>query len=246
MRAVDAALVLLTDFSYPASPLRWVADRPDQCAGIPELSEAGEREFVEAGFQEEFDCQMARKRKKWAMHEKASELLPDSRLSRCCKRRVHKDIDVYLKRSLDSGTWSYGGLMRCGNLWGCTLCGPKVAEKKRAELNRGLEAATAKSWELLFGTFTAPHHNGQDPKLLSKFLHKAWNLFKNRKPWRKWKEEIGYEGEIRNHEATWSDRNSWHPHFHIIIFASRIKTPTDPDEQKALFQEFIKTLLPAW
>jgi hypothetical protein len=120
----------------------------------------------------------------------------------------------------ETGDFSYGGLVTCGNVWLCPVCASKISEKRRIELSQALDVAEARGFEVLHLTLTAPHHLGESlDDLLEKMAH-ARRLMLNRKTWKRIKGFLGLQGTIRALEVTHSWLNGWHVHFHVLMITS--------------------------
>ena len=86
----------------------------------------------------------------------ARDILPDSRTAKCLRIRAH-DRDVQVWKSKKHKTASYGGLQTCGSVWVCPVCGAKVVERRRGEIQQAMAQHRACGGEVHLLTLTAPH-----------------------------------------------------------------------------------------
>ena len=118
-------------------------------------------------------------------------------------------------------TASYGGLQTCGSVWVCPVCGAKVVERRRGEIQQAMAQHRACGGEVHLLTLTAPHTRFDVLEELQAKLGKALNGFLADKTVKKTFKEMGYIGQIRGYEVTHGRKgtnNGWHPHFHFLQF----------------------------
>ena len=163
---------------------------------------------------------MVRRVERFALQSVARDILPTSRTAKCLRIRAY-DKDVQVWKSKNHKTASYAGLQTCGSVWVCPVCGAKVVERRRGEIQQAMAMHRACGGEVHLLTLTVPHtrFNALDDLLerqgkalqgfLRDFTVKA--VFK----------EMGYIGQIRGYETTHGRKgtnNGWHPHFHFLQF----------------------------
>lgn len=147
----------------------------------------------------------------------------------CC-RNVQSD-GVSIWRTTDGMDARFGNLITCGNVWTCPVCASKITEKRRAELQEGINAAVAAGGSIALMTLTFSHGLGDDlEKSLEQFT-KAVTGFKNSRAYGRMKALYGIEfqrtkgsetidvqgGAVRSMEVT-HGLNGWHPHTHDLMF----------------------------
>ena len=129
------------------------------------------------------------------------------------------------------------GTCRCGSqeaqdcqLWrsanlrqrlGVSVCGAKVVERRRGEIQQAMAQHRACGGEVHLLTLTAPHTRFDVLEELQAKLGKALNGFLADKTVKKIFKEMGYIGQIRGYEVTHGRKglnNGWHPHFHFLQF----------------------------
>ena len=99
-------------------------------------------------------------------------------------------------------TASYGGLQTCGSVWVCPVCGAKVVERRRGEIQQAMAQHRACGGEVHLLTLTAPHTRFDVLEELQAKLGKALNGFLADKTVKKIFKEMGYIGQIRGYEVT--------------------------------------------
>ena len=144
---------------------------------------------------------MARRVERFALQSVARDILPDSRTAKCLRIRAH-DRDVQVWKSKKHKTASYGGLQTCGSVWVCPVCGAKVVERRRGEIQQAMAQHRACGGEVHLLTLTAPHTRFDVLEELQAKLGKALNGFLADKTVKKTFKEMGYIGQIRGYEVT--------------------------------------------
>ena len=130
-------------------------------------------------------------------------------------------IGTQVWKSKKHKTASYGGLQTCGSVWVCPVCGAKVVERRRGEIQQAMAQHRACGGEVHLLTLTAPHTRFDVLEELQAKLGKALNGFLADKTVKKIFKEMGYIGQIRGYEVTHGRKgtnNGWHPHFHFLQF----------------------------
>lgn len=152
----------------------------------------------------------------FALKSVVNGLLPKSRISKCMKWRV-PDRDIELIRGRETGKAYYHGLQVCSNPWLCPVCGRKIRERRKMELQAAIAAARAMGWQVYLVTLTAPHRLGDDLKTKIDLMEKAARKLTCDRSGVAFRKMIGLEGTIRAWENTYGD-NGHHPHFHFLYF----------------------------
>jgi hypothetical protein len=167
---------------------------------------------------------------KWAV----DRLLPGSRQTRCHRFRI-PDKDLAVKLSLEHQKSFFSGFEVCGSVWGCPICAPKIAERRRAELSAAVETAKALGYKVMLGTFTVPHGLGDDLKVIQSQLKDVWGRWgTDTKAGKRMRREIGLVGYFRAFEVTYG-KNGWHPHFHALLILDTDTDLTPYEIQKAWY-----------
>lgn len=146
--------------------------------------------------------------------ESASKTL--SRVWKCHRwSRPHEAISAM--HSAEFGKAFYAGLQVCANVHACPLCRAKIAERRRLEVQAGIDAAKANGWRVVMFTQTVRHGIGDDIRTLIGQICDAQRDFTGTRRAMAWRKAIGVQGFIRSLEITYG-QHGWHPHFHCIVF----------------------------
>ena len=123
----------------------------------------------------------------------------------------------------------YSGLVTCGSVWNCPVCGPKIQERRREEIAQAVTWAYANGYQPVMVTLTFPHRAWNKLKKLLKKQASALQLLRAGSPWNRFKNWCGYQGLIRALEVLFG-RHGWHPHTHELWF---VRPDADVEEMKA-------------
>lgn len=118
------------------------------------------------------------------------------------------------------GDLSWFGLMKCGSVWGCPICGPVLMKKHEGELGIGLYNAVAMGWTLLFLTQTIPHKRTDDMLELLQNMDTARELYGKGGTLSRTMKQYGHRGNVIRLEPTFGD-NGIHPHTHTVLMFDR-------------------------
>lgn len=180
------------------------------------------------------DQQLAAKVSKWTMQAAARRLLPEWRVAFCHRRIKDKVMGVRAVVGNGDGgprrAW-YRGLHLCGSVWHCPVCAAKISERRRAELQEGIDAQVAKGGSVILLTLTFPHALTDSLRVSIQRFTDATRRLKSGRRWKDIKARYGICGGIRALEVTHGD-NGWHPHTHEIVFVERPLLPEQLVELK--------------
>lgn len=131
----------------------------------------------------------------------------------CCGMVGHAGCEqVSLRRRADGSAY-LGGVMRCGSVWLCPECSPRIAAARCEELNAALAASRVLGMPVAMVTFTVRHCLRDDLSALLVGLKGAVAAFGQSKGWR----GLGLTGCVTATELT-HGKNGWHPHMHRLVF----------------------------
>lgn len=111
----------------------------------------------------------------------------------------------------------YRGLHVCGLRWVCPVCTAKRSEESRNELNAALAVGRERGLVPVMVTLTARHHQRMSLNEFWSKLGEAERELKKTRLWKMVNEEWLEGGFAKAVEVTHSDRNGWHPHFHLVM-----------------------------
>lgn len=190
------------------------------------------------------------RRLKWRLRDHAGRFLPVSsqphwsgearevahRVGRCGRYLVGGAATVLC--GIDGAR--YVGLETCGSVWLCPVCASKIAEGRRGDIERMLDAhVTGKriaidpqgQWEMhqrmtieatpgavYMLTLTIPHRAWSDLRTMREAITDCWTRTMRGAPWQRMKARCAVAGVIRAMEVT-HGKNGWHPHLHVLILA---------------------------
>lgn len=110
---------------------------------------------------------------------------------------------------------SWGGILECGDVWGCPTCYLKRASQ-RARLLRTLEdVAREEHMGVYMLTLTVRHALGHSLSEMVQALPEAWANLQQRKLWRDLR-DAHEPFMVRALEVT-HGRCGWHPHLHVLV-----------------------------
>lgn len=147
------------------------------------------------------------------------------RVCSCLRKRVGQDVRVLYSPAVSRA--HYGNLSICGSVWTCPVCGAKISERRKTEIEHVAQVHLDAGGHLYMVTLTFAHQRTDDLKAMigdSKArtgLRGALARFRNARGYKANAEMIGLVGLIRNLEVTHSNRNGWHPHLHELWFVPR-------------------------
>jgi len=159
-------------------------------------------------------------------------------LFHCSRTPISSTVTV--NYSKDHNISWYGSIGHCLSRWLCSVCSSKIASVRAAEVeycidqhltknkyvsDHGLDRGRTllcKDTGVYMLTLTFSHHKGDSLEYLQDKFSAVKKDF-----WRDWSvrnliKNINYVGRITSHEATYSVKNGFHPHDHILLFTDHI------------------------
>lgn len=173
--------------------------------------------------------QATSKARRYRLQDVAARLLPGERVSWCCRHRKPGAAGVDVNYTPGRGA-SYGGLMRCGSVWTCPVCGARISEERRAELAQAVGSWTGTK---LLLTLTLQHSREDDLAGLLDALKDAWRKLKMGRAWQTIRAQYGLVAYVTGTEVTYGNENGWHPHLHVLVFSTLPEAQLDKDQLKA-------------
>lgn len=162
----------------------------------------------------------------------------DHRITKCkwvkCADKVRLVVNTYGEGDQTVRRASYKGLVICGNVWGCPVCGARISRIRRAEMNVLLAWARAEGLVPILLTLTARHGRSDSLEHLLHGMKEAKRRLRQRAEWRR----LPFEGSVTATEITHGTRHGWHPHFHELILLR-----ADSEEQAL---DMARTLRSPW
>lgn len=132
------------------------------------------------------------------------------RVSHC--RYVARQDQVQLMQEKASGKAHFTGLKTCGSVWWCPCCSPRIAAKRKLELDTLFSGARAEGLAVVMLTLTARHDRKTDLVPFLDGMKAAKKRLRERREWR----ALPIVGSVTATEVT-HGASGWHPHHHEII-----------------------------
>jgi hypothetical protein len=185
---------------------------------------------------------------RWALLSVARELLPKTRTAKCYRVRRAEVVSVLYSESAKSA--HLGGLCTCSSVWVCPVCAAKITERRREDLQAGIDAAKLQGLHPYLLTLTHPHGRTDALADLLSGEQDAMARFLKTRATRKALSLIGWVGHVRAWECTHGRKrdisNGWHPHFHFLVLCDRVLSCDDRQAAvDALFVEWRKACVRA-
>jgi hypothetical protein len=117
----------------------------------------------------------------------------------------------------DQGATHVSGVKRCGSVWACPDCAPKVRSDRARDIAAAVEAAQFLGLEVWFVTATVPHKMGESLGDVVDRVQGMWSDVWTGRRGVELRDRIGQVGSIRVLEVTYG-RSGWHPHVHALLF----------------------------
>ncbi|NVN91991.1 MAG: protein rep [Desulfuromonadales bacterium] len=160
------------------------------------------------------------------LQDEARNLIGEKPVSVCCRHMMKDKTEIQIMKS-KKGNFQIHGVMRCGSVWKCPICGAIITLKKRRDLIYGIDFAIKSGLSCLMLTLTVPHHANDKCADVTNQISAALIKFYNRETWKGNKNNIGgfarelsVVGHIRTLDVVYT-KHGWHPHFHIILVCNR-------------------------
>jgi hypothetical protein len=159
-------------------------------------------------------------------------LFPKSTTAKCLRALCPNCSDVKVFQSINFGTTHYVNLQICSSVWSCPVCSIKISERRRLEVQSAMQQHESSGGQVLLLTLTNPHYTTDFLPNLLKRQALAMSRFKGNRSAKKLFASVDCIGSIRAWEVTHSDKNGWHPHFHLLLF---VRSGLDLEELQNCF-----------
>lgn len=110
----------------------------------------------------------------------------------------------------------YANLQKCGNVHACPVCGAKISERRRLELQTGLDNLVASGHSYAMATFTLQHRAGETASTVRERVVASFRKLFAGNPGKRLRERFGILGFVKNIETPYG-ANGWHVHPHVIF-----------------------------
>jgi hypothetical protein len=179
----------------------------------------------------------ARRRKLFQLREGLRRITANDRVAKCGHVHVDRLPSVHLVKD-SSGKARYQGVLTCGNVWLCPVCGPRIAHSRGKKLETLLAAWIAQGGSVLFLTLTLPHDLADSLEGTSKAMTRAFTRLLVGRRWLADQRTFGIAGFVRTLEVTLG-QNGWHPHLHVLLFfESQLAHSDEKALHSSLYERF--------
>jgi hypothetical protein len=110
----------------------------------------------------------------------------------------------------------FANLQKCGNVHACPVCGAKISERRRLELQAGLDHLVSHGHSYAMATFTLQHRHGETAATVRGRVVSAFRKIFAGEPGRRLRAKFGILGFVKNIETPYG-ANGWHVHPHVIF-----------------------------
>lgn len=207
---------------------------------------ASKRERAEDKARKNAQSEIKESRKKtWRIRRWVTKALPGERVSGCQKSpipaRNNKDETVvHICKHKETGSAFFANLQRCGSVWACIFCAMKITEQRKLDMLK----VKAKCKELglvpYMKTLTFRHNKNEKLSDLLRLFFKALDYYYfNSRFWRSYKKTIGLKHFVKVLEVTWSEKNGWHVHLHMLLICEQFDSATGEFYRVPISEDFL-------
>lgn len=134
----------------------------------------------------------------------------------------------------------FNGIANCGGYWRCPVCAFKIAEEKKRFLMDLILAHQQKGGSIGFLTLTVRHNRLQPLRKPLNTLLENYRAFQRTSVFQRERKSMGFLGQVKTLELTYSQSNGWHPHLHILYFYDNENVKDIEKWQKQVLKEWAK------
>jgi hypothetical protein len=134
-------------------------------------------------------------------------------------------------------SYHFNGLTSCKSIWRCPSCNLKLLKGRATEVYQLTSAHQKQNYEIGFVTLTIKHNIKDSLKTSLNKLGDQYRKFQRHTHFSTLKKDL-LLGQIKSTEITYSTRNGWHPHLHIIYFYKSSDINQIQKEQQKLIQNW--------
>ena len=150
---------------------------------------------------------------------------------------ANTNTPVNLCKNSNGGLF-FNGVANCGGYWRCPVCALKISENKKDLLSGLITAHQEKGFSIGFLTLTVRHAKFDTLKKSLEKISNNYRSFQNQRFFSRNKIELGFMGQVKTLEITYSMDNGWHPHLHLLFFYNH------SDNKK--IEQFQKEFISKW
>ncbi len=140
----------------------------------------------------------------------------------CGVNRLDSKFDstpVNVVRGAKSQKIFFNGLMKCGSVWRCPVCGFKIMKHRQNEIYfMSSEWLRNEGHQISFITLTIRHRSTFKLTESLDILLGEFRKLQKTKAYKAIENEHNIMGFVKTLEITYGDSNGWHPHLHLLVF----------------------------
>ncbi|GJQ06207.1 hypothetical protein CAPN010_03650 [Capnocytophaga cynodegmi] len=139
----------------------------------------------------------------------------------CGVKRLNGDNDktpVAVVQGQKSQKIFFNGLMKCGSVWRCPVCGFKITKHRQDEIYYMSSEWLRQGYEISFITLTMRHRSTFKLVKSLDILLGEFRKLQNTKVYKGIETDHNIMGFVRTLEITYGSDNGWHPHLHLLVF----------------------------
>ena len=141
------------------------------------------------------------------------------RIRTCSDVRAYQVKTISIKLSVDPehSHASLAGVAMCSCLWGCPVCGTRIAVQRGKEIRAALRWADENGLQPIMLTFTASHHENMTLEGFKSQFKAAYRALTQSRAWQQVKKKLQIQHGIKAVEPTLGN-HGWHYHYHVLMF----------------------------
>jgi len=134
---------------------------------------------------------------------------------------------ISLSENLLDSRASITDVQTCGCVWACPVCYERKAVENGLEIQKAIAWAKSEGLTPVLVSLTAAHSNEMSLADFQNPFTDAYRKFTSNRRWRNFKKDFGVVHYIANNDTTYSDKNGWHYHKHMLFFVDLQDATTD-------------------
>ncbi len=151
---------------------------------------------------------------------------PRTRVSMCGNAlNMNGKNNIFLTYSKHNKRANIEGVLKCGSIWRCPVCSYKITRQRQIELYRLFLSAQSVGVKMSFITLTVRHKEKDSLKSTLDILNGEFLKMQRSRSFKPLRAK--YFGLCKALEITYSKRNGWHPHLHLLYFHEANVTEED-------------------
>lgn len=141
-------------------------------------------------------------------------ILQKTAVKTCLKKSVSGATEVEIHVPQNHSKVTLKQVHTCKNFWQCSCCRTHALNRKREAVQRVIDRSLT---ENIMVTLTLRHDKNDVLKMMLDGQQKACSDLWRDRQWLRLKKEYKFLWNVRNLEVTWSEKNGWHSHIHLLI-----------------------------